>query len=208
LWLFGESYGCTPKLWSDKKLGNILEELRTKFFVYEPTFNDDNLIDVDKIEGVNNITDLFFMNEKILDDEKREILVVELKSPKCAIGRKELNQINEYAYTMESYPSGLPKENVKYKLVLISSRLSGYANSTLKSARQNYDKPFLYTHKTEKDIEVYVMEWSELIELNKRKLGYLSNSLKVKDKSVKAKFEEEYPEIVDEKVSARLYKVS
>jgi len=207
LWLFGEAYNGTPKLWSDKKIGNILEELRKDYFEYEPSEVDDNLIDLGNIEGLNNITDLFFMNEKILDDEKREILIVELKSPKCAIGRKELNQINEYAYTIESYPSGLPKENVKYKMILISSRLSGFANSTLKSARQNYDKPFLYTHKTEKDVEVYVMEWSELIELNKRKLGYLSNSLKVKDKSVKEKFEEEYPDIFDEKVSARLFKV-
>jgi len=58
--------------------------------------------------------------------------------------------------------------------------------------------------KTEKNIEVYVMKWSELIEQNKRKLGYLSNQLEVKDKSVKDKFEQEYSELIDEKISAQL----
>ena len=157
LWLFGEAYNGTPKLWSDKKIGNILEELHIKYFEYVPSSDDDNLIDTGNVEGIGNITDLFFLNEKILDDERKEILIVELKSPKCAIGKKELNQINDYAYTIESYPTGLPKENVKYKMILISSRLNGYANSKLKSSRQNYNKPFLYDHKTEKDIEVYVM---------------------------------------------------
>ena len=37
LWLFGENYNGTPKLWSDKKIGNILVELRDKYFNYEPT---------------------------------------------------------------------------------------------------------------------------------------------------------------------------
>jgi hypothetical protein len=48
------------------------------------------------------------------------------------------------------------------------------------------------------------MEWSELIELNKRKLGYLSTKLKVKDVSVKQKFANEYPDIINEKLSSRL----
>lgn len=206
LWLFGEAYNGTPKLWSDKQIGKILDELRTKYFKYEPSHDDDNMIDDMNVEGIKNITDLFFFNEKILDDAKKEILVVELKSPKCAISKKELSQIDDYAYTIESY-SGLPKENVKYKLILISSKVTDFAKSKLKSARQKYDKPFLYNVSAEKDIEVYVMEWSELIDQNKRKLGYLSTTLKIKDKSVKAKFEKEYPDIIDEKVSARLQRI-
>jgi hypothetical protein len=63
------------------------------------------------------------LNEKVLDNEDREIMVVELKSPRCAIGKKELQQIDEYAFTVESY-AGLPKEKTKYKFILISSRLT------------------------------------------------------------------------------------
>ncbi|WP_196889408.1 ATP-binding protein [Aureivirga sp. CE67] len=203
LWLFGENYNGTPKLWSDKKIGNILKELRNEYFNYEPNDVDDNLIKLDG-DGLNNITDLFFFNEKITDSNVREIMVVELKSPKCSISKKELNQIDDYAFTLEQH-SALPNEKVKYKLVLISSKLTKYAKSKIKSARQKYpDTPFLYDKKTEKNIEIYVLEWSELIEQNNRKLGYLSNKLNVKDKSVQDKFEKEYSELIDEKISAQL----
>jgi hypothetical protein len=203
LWLFGENYNGTPKLWSDKKIGNILEELRNKYFNYEPTKEDTNLIELEN-GGLNDITDLFFFNEKITDSGVREIMVVELKAPKCAISEKELNQINKYAFTIEEN-SALPSEKVKYKLVLISSKLTKFAKSQTKSRRETYpDNPFLYEKKTEKNIEVYVMEWAELIEQNNRKLGYLSNKLSIKDKSVRLKFEEEYAELIDEKISAQL----
>ena len=201
LWLFGEVYNGTQHLWSDKKIGNILRELRDQYLVYEPSAADENLLK--GVEGLGNITDLFFFNEKVLDNEDREVMVVELKSPKCAIGRKELQQIDEYAFTVESYP-GLPKENIQYKLLLISSRLTPYAKSKMRSAREKYHQPFLYDRKPGKNIEVFVIEWAELMELNKRKLGYLSAKLKVKDKSVREKFETEYPGIVNEKVAARL----
>lgn len=203
LWLFGENYNGTPKLWSDKKIGNILVELRDKYFNYEPTEEEENLIEIDQ-SGLNDITDLFFFNEKINDSDIKEIMVVELKSPKCAISKKELNQIDEYAFTIEQH-SALPNEKVKYKLILISSRLTKFAKSQVKSRRLNFpDNPFMYDKKTEKNIEVYVMEWSELIEQNNRKLGYLANKLKIKDKSVKIKFEKEYAELIDEKISAQL----
>jgi len=50
------------------------------------------------------------------------------------------------------------------------------------------------------------MEWSDLIALNRRKLGYLSSRLEIKNRSIKEKFESEYAEIINEKVSARLTK--
>lgn len=201
LWIFGESYNGTPHLWSDKKIGKILEDLKNKHFDYEPTRDEENLV---ALEGnLNDITDLFFLNEKINDSDEREIMIVELKAPKCAISEKELNQIDRYAFTIEEH-AGLPNDKVKYKLLLISSKLTRFAKSKVKSRRLNSDNPFLYDRKTEKNIEVYVMEWSELIEQNKRKLGYLSNQLKVKDKNVNEKFESEYSELVDEKISSQL----
>ncbi|WP_395075854.1 ATP-binding protein [Flavobacterium sp.] len=205
LWVFGENYNGTPHLWSDKKIGNILNQLHDTFLNYEPTKEDENLIEENNLD---DITDLFFYNEKITDSDEREIMVVELKSPKCAIGLKEINQIDRYAFTLEQH-SALPAEKVKYKLILISSKLNAYAKSKVKSQREIYkETPFLFDKKTDKNIEVYVMTWSEIIELNKRKLGYLHKQLTIKDKSVKEKFEEEYPELIDEKVHAQLRIVS
>jgi hypothetical protein len=95
-------------------------------------------------------------------------------------------------------------EHIRYKFILISSRLTPYAKSKLKSRREQYKEPFLYDRKADKPIDILVMEWSELLEANKRKLGYLSSKLIVKNKTVKEKFELEYPGIINEKVAARL----
>jgi hypothetical protein len=206
LWMFGEQYNGTPPLWSDKKLGNILDELHKEYFSYQPSKDDGNLIELNNSE-LNDITDLFFLNEKITDSGDKEIMIVELKAPKCSISEKELNQINRYAFAIEE-KSALPANKVKYKLILIASKLTKYAQSQLKSRREQYDIPFLYDTKTSKNIEVYVMEWSELINLNRRKLGYLSNHLKVREKNVKETFETGYAELVDTKVNAQLRKVN
>ena len=206
LWVFGENYTFTPALWSDKKIGNILEEIRKGYFNYDLSAADDNLIEIDNFEGLDDITDLFFFNDKKTDNGVREIMVVELKSPKCAISIKEIEQINRYAYTLET-KSGLPTDKVKYKLILISSKLTGYAKSQMNSKGKVYSTPFLFDKKADRDIEVYIIEWAELIEHNKRLLGYLSEQLNIKDASAKAIFEKEYPELITEKLSSQLKKI-
>jgi len=204
LWLFGEAYSGTPCLWSDRRLGGILLEMRKQYFDYAPTKDDDNLIDYDSA-GLNDITDLFFLNEKVTDTDEREVMVVELKSPKCAIGAKEIQQLERYAFAIENNDAA-PSEKVNYKLVLISSRLTAFAKSKAASSFETYRVPFLLERKTEKNIELYIMPWRELIETNQRKLSYLSGKLKVKDRKVREKFESEYADLLDPKGTARLTK--
>ena len=48
------------------------------------------------------------------------------------------------------------------------------------------------------------MEWGELIEMNRKRLEYLSESLPVKPEDVGEKFEREYPNLLDEKSRNRL----
>jgi hypothetical protein len=206
LWVFGEQYSSTPRLWSDRKIGNILEEIRNQTLVYDLTLKDENLIEL-KGKELNDITDLFFTNEKITDDGSKEYMIVELKSPKCLIGQKEMNQIDRYAFTIEKN-DGLPSDKVKYKLLLISSKLNDYAKSKMESAFDKNGIPFLYDKKTKKNIEIYILSWAELIENNRRKLNYLSKHLKVKDRSVKEKFETEYSELISSKVKSVLRRIS
>ncbi|GAB4053589.1 ATP-binding protein [Spirosoma litoris] len=210
LWLFGENYSETPVLWSDKQIGGILDEIRDKCLNYEPSEADENIIeDLPERSGLNDITDLFFYNDKVLDSGKREFMVVELKAPKCKLSQKELNQINRYAFTIEKH-AALSGENVVYKLILVSTDLTEYAKSELDSRRAAYpNHPFMYDLKTKsgKRIEVYVMTWGEIIESNKRRLNYLANGLQTMDEDVKEKFEKEYPHILNEKVSSTLRKL-
>lgn len=207
LWLFGEAYNGVPNmLWSDKKILKIFEDLRSQYLSYQPTADDDNLVEV-KGEGLNDITDLFFTNEKPLDDGSREFMIVELKAPKCKISQKEISQIKKYAYAVES-TNVIPKHKRKYKLLLISGDMSSQVKSELESASEAYQIPFLLERKKGADIEIYVMTWTELINIQKAKLNYLSKQLKIKDKTVKQKFEEEYPNLINQKMRTMLKKIS
>lgn len=206
LWIFGEDYTNVTQLWSDKKLENNLEELHKKYFGYVPTEEDENIIKDCKDKN-RDITDLFFYNKKKTGNGREEVLVVELKAPSCSISNKEILQIERYRDDILD-SSAYPKNKVCYKLILISSQITKPVRRKLEGTPtwKNPDDPFLYSVSTEDgaDIKVYVMEWSELIEINKRKLAYLSQSLNVKPEDVGEKFAREYPKLLNEKSRNRL----
>ena len=205
LWIFGEEYNETLKLWSDTNLENNLDELNRKYLNYKPSKDDENLIE--EVKGkVKSITDLFFYNEKRLGNGRREVMVVELKAPKCAISQKELNQVERYGFEIYNQPV-FPKHNVTYKILLISSKITSYGRSMINSTKMNQATPFLYKTITDDgaDIRIYVMEWSELINMNKMRLSYLNNNLKVRYDDVNEKFEREYSELMIPNKTPRLY---
>lgn len=203
LWIFNEAYNGTPQLWSDKSLANNLDELHRRYFEYEPTEADENLIEEYK-DTMRDITDLFFYNEKRLVNGRREVMIVELKAPSCAISNHEMNQAKKYAYDIHKYPK-FDKSQVCYKIILISSHLTERATSEINNF-PNFGETGLFDRKTEngEDIRVYAMTWSELIERNKRALSYLSDSLTLKEKAATEIFRENYPELLPEKAQARL----
>lgn len=204
LWIFGEEYLGTPYLWSDTNLGNNLDELHHKYLDYKPSGRDGNLVDV---KGkIRSITDLFFYNEKKLGNGRREVMIVELKAPKCAIHQKELNQVDLYGFQIANEPQ-YPKYNVTYKILLISSKITDFARSQINGNKLNERVPFLYKtiNDNNADIQIYVMEWSDLINKNQMQLSYLNNSLNVEKRSVLEMFEELYPEYMIPNRIPRLY---
>ena len=208
LWIFGEEYGESTKLWSDKSLEKNLEELHTKYLSYIPTEEEGNLIKEMQLQD-KDITDLFFYNKKKLGNGREEVLIVELKAPACAISDKEILQIEKYRNDIVA-SAAFPKDKVCYKIILISSRLTQNAKIKLKGARSHNPEtdPFLYSDYTDDgtDIKLYIMEWSELISENKKKLSYLSDSLNIKSADVNEVFIKEYPQLIDEKSRTRLNK--
>ena len=206
LWIFGEEYTESTKLWSDTNLENNLEELHKKYFSYEPTEEEENLIKDSKDKN-RDITDLFFYNKKKTGSGRSEVMIVELKAPSCAIADKEITQIERYRKDIIN-SSAYPKDKVSYKIILISSKLSDGARIKMEGAPTWFspDDPFLYSTYNQHgfDIKLYVMEWSALIETNRKKLEYLSNSLPVKPEDVGEKFAREYPNLLDEKSRNKL----
>lgn len=190
LWLFGEKYTDTPILFSDKSLKNNLITLRDEYLQYEPLPNDDNVLEVD--DELRDITDLFFFNEKLLDDTDREIMIVELKSPQCAISHKELAQIDRYAYEIES--RAVFSRELRYRLFLVSSRITDFGRSKL--GQLDSRVPSLYYRSKKIDLEAHVLEWSDLIFRSRKRLSYLGKMLQVQDADVFEVIKRDYADIV------------
>ena len=151
---------------------------------------DENLIEIEE-DQLRDITDLFFFNEKIKDDQSREVMVVELKRPSCKITQKELNQLDRYRFHIE--------ENEKYcqeiffKIILISSDLNKYSKSTIGNIDPK--NPYLFSKNKKGNIETWVIKWADLIHINRKKLSYMGNELRTKDQSIKDIFNKEYSDI-------------
>ena len=77
----------------------------------------------------------------------------------------------------------------------------------MNSSGLNKITPFLYKKIDDNgsDIQIFVMEWSELINRNKMHLSYLGNKLKVKYDDVNELFQKEYSELMIPNRTPRLY---
>ncbi|MEJ5144852.1 ATP-binding protein [Sphingobacterium sp. MYb388] len=205
LWIFGEQYLDSTNLLSDKNLENNLKELAEKTMKYKADRKLDN-ISSEKTSKVKSITDLFIYNEKPIDGVRREVLVVELKSPKVKISQNELNQAMRYAQEIEQNP--FYSEDINYHIILVSSEISSNAKFQLNGITKPRENPFFFFRSENKNITISVMRWGQIIEMNKRKLSYLSSKLKIKDVDIEEKINSDFNEIGFGKVRSVLRKVA
>ena len=54
------------------------------------------------------------------------------------------------------------------------------------------------------DIRIYMMTWQELIDIDRQRLTYMSDALKVKEQDANDYFQKNYPELVDFKSKTKL----
>ena len=204
LWIFGEEYNESTKLLSDKNLEKNLLELRNDCLNYKPSKKDDNIAEISE-KAITSITDLFMYNERILDYKKREVLIVELKAPKVKISPKELLQVMKYAREIEK--SKVVSKDINFKILLISSEINDLAQFDINGRQESNNNPYFYFINENKNIEVQVMKWCDLIEGLKRKLNYMSNILHVKDIDVQEKAAKDFEDIDFGKYNSSLKKV-
>lgn len=190
LWIFGEQYSHNMTLFSDKNLENNIRRLSDDCMEYKASKKDDNINEAVTGSAKKNITDLFMYSERILDEERREVLIVELKAPKVKISPKELSQVRKYA-TQIAQSSFTPKD-VNFIILLVSSEINKEALMEIPGKEGN--NSFLMSPKNS-NVSVYVMRWADLIEKSRRRLQYLSSLLKTKDVDVVEKATKEFPEI-------------
>jgi hypothetical protein len=205
LWIFGEEYNESTKLLSDKNLEKNLTQLRNDILQYKPSKTDNNICEKTE-KHLRSITDLFMYSEKILDDKKREVLIVELKAPKVKISPKELGQVMKYAREIEKvqyFPS-----KINYKVLLVSSEINEDARFDIEGRQKGQDNPYFYFKNESNNIEIWVMKWADLLENVKRKLKYMSNILETKDVDVQEKAKRDFEEIDFGRTSSSLKKVA
>ena len=205
LWVFGEEYSESTKLLSDKNLEKNLTQLRDDCLIFKPSKDGDNINVIDE-KPVKSITDLFMYNERVLDAKRREVLVVELKAPKVKISPKEIEQVMKYAREIEKLDAS--SSNIHYKILLISSKINSDAEFQIKGNQRNEDNPYFYFRNENKNIEIWIMKWSDLLENVKRKLKYMSAILNTKDIDVQEKAEKDFADIEFSKVSSSLKRVA
>lgn len=205
LWIFGEEYSEATKLLSDKNLEKNLIQLRDDCLGYKASNKDDNINDVAE-RSVKSITDLFMYNQRILDNKRREVLIVELKAPKVKISPKEIGQVMKYAREIEKLNS--VSRDVSFKILLISSEINSDATFDIQGRQKGEDNPYFYFRNENKNIEIWIMKWSDLIENIKRKLQYMSNLLQTKDIDVQEKAQRDFADIEFNKVSSSLKRVA
>jgi len=205
LWVFGEEYNDSTRLLSDKGLENNLNQLRDDILQYKPSKSDDNIAEVTD-KPIKSITDLFMYSEKILDYNKREVLIVELKAPKVKISPKEIGQVMKYAREIEK--KGFFSKKINYKILLVSSEINSEAEFDIKGRQIGKENPYFYFENEDKNIEIWIIKWSDLIENVKRKLKYMSAILKTKDVDVQEKATKDFEEIDFGRTSSTLKKVA
>jgi len=205
LWVFGEEYNETTKLLSDRNLENNLSTLRDNCLAYKPSKTEDNINDIQD-RPVKSITDLFMYNERIIDYKRREVLIVELKAPKVKISPKELGQVMKYAREIEKL-SAL-SSNINFKILLISSDINHDAGFEISGRQKDEDNPYFYFRNENKNIEIWVIKWCDLIENVKRKLKYMSHILETKDKGVEEIARRDFEEVDFSKTNSTLKRVA
>jgi len=206
LWVFGEEFNESTKLLSDKNLKNNLIKLREDYLKYKKSKKDDNINEEVSKANIKSITDLFLYNERVLDHKRREVLVVELKAPKVKISPKEIAQAKKYAREIEKLSS--ISSNINFKILLISSAINDDAMFEINGNQKEENNPYFFFRNENKNIEIWIMKWSDLIENNKRKLKYMANILETKDIDVQEKAKRDFEEIDFSKISSTLKKVA
>lgn len=205
LWIFGEEYQESTNLLSDKSLVNNLQKLRDQFLNYKPSKQDDNISGITD-RKIKSITDLFLFSERILDANKKEVLIVELKAPKVKISTKELDQVMRYASEIEEL--GVFPDRINYKILLVSSDINKRASFDIKGRQRNIDNPYFYFQNQNRNIEVWVMKWSDIFENIKRKLSYLTQALRTKDVDIERKISQDFEDLDLGKLRSSFKKVA
>ena len=166
LWIFGEKYTLGT---SDQSLKNVLK-------AHIKCLGRDDLIpDIppEAAEDLTRIPDICLFQQICPGYEQYEHLVIELKRPTLTLGKKELDQIEDYAMTVAENPM-FDKAVTKWHFILLGQDFDRNVVNWLKNRTQGIGN---FYNSDDGNISISVLKWSSVIQENKFKLEFLRKKL-------------------------------
>ena len=166
-WIFGEEFTLSV---DDQSLTEVLRQ-------HASYLEDDLVINepVTRIDGRRGIVDLMLSRQLPRNRaDELEHLVIELKAPKVVIGKKEIDQIESYAFSV-SNDERFKRINTKWDFWIISNSYDDYAE--LKLENDSLKDGVIYKTSKKRNITIWLKTWSELIAENKHRLEFIRDKL-------------------------------
>jgi len=166
LWIFGEQYSYGV---DDVNLRNVLKE-------YIRHMGREELIPriaKDDISNLDEIPDICLWQQYPHQYETVENLIIELKRPKCILGKDELGQIDEYWYRITANKH-FPKESTRWNFLLIGTDYDDFVAQKLANTNNLHAN---YFSSADGKVRVWVRKWNQVIQDAKLKLEFLREKL-------------------------------
>lgn len=165
LWVFGQEYDLGH---DDKNLKHLLNA-HAKILGRDAI--EEEVLD---INGEESLPDLMLYRQfPLREPDEFEHLVVELKRPSVNVGKKEIDQIEEYAFSV-SNDSRFDKTKTSWRFIVLSGDLSQFAKEKVVQT----DREWGHIHRGDR-VNVYVSTWARVIQAAKWKYDLYRERLQV-----------------------------
>ena len=168
LWIFGEAYhlmnserGLTEMLRTHLRLGGLAVK---------------GVAPVKRWDGKSGRVDLH-LAAKTQEFDRTRHLVVELKAPDITLGRKELDQVEDYANTVLSH-AAFATDKAEWDFILVGRELDDVARRRV----WNNDHELGQFWGPDPDagqpkVRAFVRRWRNVLDENRRRLAFMTQSL-------------------------------
>lgn len=166
LWVFGEKYALGT---SDQSLKNLLKE-HIKYLGRDELIPN---IPAEAAEDLTRIPDICLFRQICSNYEQYEHLVIELKRPTLTLGKKEVDQIFDYAMTVAENPM-FDKMTTKWHFILLGRDFDSHVITMLRNKTQGEGN---YFNSDDGSVSISVLKWSTIIQENKFRYEFLRKKL-------------------------------
>jgi hypothetical protein len=168
LWIFGEAY----HLMSSER--GLTELLRTHLRLEGLPAKD--ALAVTRWDGRTGRVDLH-LAAKYQEHDRVRHLIVELKAPGITVGRKELDQVEDYGNAILSGPQ-FSNSTAHWDLILVATGLHDVAQNRIQGDEFELGRFWGPQPKPgQPRVTAYVRRWREVIDENKRRLDFVTSAL-------------------------------